>query len=64
MKIVSRGEVSERLQCMSDWGLRGSVVKADYVFPDIYVHKCNPTPFSPKNSLKILKHLDLLYKQS
>ena len=21
MKIVSRGEVAERLQCMSDWGL-------------------------------------------
>ena len=27
--------------------LSGSVVKADYVFPYIYMHYCTPPPFSP-----------------
>ena len=39
--------------------LSGSVVKAGYVFPYIYMHYCTPPPFSPKlihrKFIKILK---------
>ena len=32
MKIVSRGEVAERLQCMSDWGLSHIPYYANFRF--------------------------------
>ena len=45
-----------------------SVVKAGYVFPYIYMHLVPPPPFHLnkfiENSLKFLKHLNLLYKHS
>ena len=48
--------------------LSGSVEKADYVFPYIYMHKCTPPLFHVnkciENSLKFIKHLNLLYKHS
>ena len=45
----------------------GSVGNADYVFQYIYMHECTHPPFLHlnkyiKNSLKIFKHLNLLYK--
>ena len=47
--------------------LSGSVVKAGYVFPYIYMHPVHPPPPFHlnkfiENSLKFLKHLNLLYK--
>ena len=48
--------------------LSGSVVKADYVFPYIYMDECTPPLFHVnkyiENSLKFIKHLNLLYKHS
>ena len=48
--------------------LSGSVLKADYVFPYIYMHLCTPTFLHLnkyiENSLKLFKHLNLLYKHS
>ena len=46
--------------------LSGSVVKADYVFPYIYtlVHPLLHLNKYIENSLKFLKHLNLLYKHS
>ena len=48
--------------------LSGSVIKADYVFPYIYMYKC-PPPFLDlnkyiENLLKFLKHLNRLYTHS
>ena len=48
--------------------LSGSVVKADYVFPYIYIALVHPPLFHInkyiENSLKFIKHLNLLYQHS